>query len=69
MTNTIKTALLALSIGAGSILSGTSAQARDIQTTVLAGGCFWCIESDFESVAGVVEVVSGYTGGTTNNPT
>ncbi len=69
MTNTIKTALLALPIGAGSILSGTSAQARDIQTTVLAGGCFWCIESDFESVAGVVEVVSGYTGGTTNNPT
>ncbi len=69
MTNTIKTALLAVSIGVGALLSGTTAQARDIQTTVLAGGCFWCIESDFESVAGVVEVVSGYTGGATQNPT
>jgi peptide-methionine (S)-S-oxide reductase len=46
-----------------------SAVAEDIQTTVLAGGCFWCIESDFESVSGVDEVVSGYTGGTTRNPT
>jgi peptide-methionine (S)-S-oxide reductase len=45
-----------------------TAMAEDIQTTVLAGGCFWCIESDFEKVAGVSEVVSGYTGGTTANP-
>lgn len=35
----------------------------------VAGGCFWCVESDFESVAGVREVASGYTGGTTDNPT
>lgn len=35
----------------------------------VAGGCFWCVEADFESVAGVREVVSGYTGGTTDNPT
>ncbi|MBT8458959.1 MAG: peptide-methionine (S)-S-oxide reductase MsrA [Silicimonas sp.] len=34
-----------------------------------AGGCFWCVESDFESLAGVSEVVSGYTGGKTKNPT
>ena len=34
-----------------------------------AGGCFWCVESDFESVAGVSEVISGYTGGTTAKPT
>jgi len=46
-----------------------TAAAEDIQTTVLAGGCFWCIESDFESVEGVVDVVSGYSGGTTTNPT
>lgn len=43
--------------------------AEDIQTAVLAGGCFWCVESDFESLQGVQEVVSGYTGGTTANPT
>jgi peptide-methionine (S)-S-oxide reductase len=43
--------------------------AADMQTTVLAGGCFWCIESDFEKLQGVQDVVSGYTGGTTANPT
>jgi len=35
----------------------------------LAGGCFWCVESDFEKVDGVVKAVSGYTGGTKDNPT
>ncbi|QYK41923.1 MAG: peptide-methionine (S)-S-oxide reductase MsrA [Paracoccaceae bacterium] len=35
----------------------------------LAGGCFWCVEADFEKVPGVRGVVSGYTGGTTENPT
>lgn len=43
--------------------------ARDIQTAIVAGGCFWCVESDFEKVEGVRDVVSGYTGGTTANPT
>jgi methionine-S-sulfoxide reductase len=33
-----------------------------------AGGCFWCTESDFESVPGVVEVISGYAGGHVDNP-
>ncbi len=36
---------------------------------VFAGGCFWCTESDFEKVAGIVEVVSGYTGGQVSRPT
>lgn len=39
------------------------------ETAIVAGGCFWCVESDFESVPGVIEVVSGYTGGTSQNPT
>ena len=39
------------------------------KTAIFAGGCFWCIEKDFEHVAGVKEVVSGYTGGTNANPT
>ncbi len=39
------------------------------ETAVVAGGCFWCVESDFESVPGVKSVVSGYTGGTVKNPT
>ncbi|WP_246036060.1 peptide-methionine (S)-S-oxide reductase MsrA [Aliishimia ponticola] len=35
---------------------------------VVAGGCFWCVEADFEKVAGVSGVVSGFTGGTVENP-
>jgi len=37
--------------------------------TMLAGGCFWCMESDFEKLNGVKDVVSGFTGGTLINPT
>ncbi|ABG39274.1 peptide methionine sulfoxide reductase [Paraglaciecola sp. T6c] len=37
--------------------------------TILAGGCFWCMESDFEKLQGVSDVVSGFTGGTVRNPT
>lgn len=36
---------------------------------ILAGGCFWCMESDFQKIIGVKEVVSGYIGGTGENPT
>lgn len=38
-------------------------------TAYFAGGCFWCTESDFEKVDGVIEAVSGYTGGHVSNPT
>ena len=46
----------------------TTATAETKVATV-AGGCFWCVEADFESVPGVKRVVSGYTGGSTANPT
>ena len=36
---------------------------------ILAGGCFWCMESDFEKLPGVTDVVSGFTGGSAPNPT
>jgi peptide-methionine (S)-S-oxide reductase len=39
------------------------------EKAIVAGGCFWCVESDFESVPGVKSVVSGYTGGSLKNPT
>lgn len=56
---------LGLAILLGTTLSA-SAQAA---TTVLAGGCFWCMEADFEKLPGVTDVVSGFTGGTAENPT
>ncbi|WP_458792098.1 peptide-methionine (S)-S-oxide reductase MsrA [Yoonia sp. MH D7] len=68
-TRTAKTAALAILIGTGAMLQGTTADAEDIQQMVVAGGCFWCVESDFESVDGVSEVLSGYAGGTTVDPT
>ena len=39
------------------------------EIATLAGGCFWCIEAPFEKVQGVVKVISGYAGGTKENPT
>jgi len=39
------------------------------EVATLAGGCFWCLEAVFKQIAGVEKVVSGYTGGTTVNPT
>ena len=50
-------------------VSPITAQAAEQATFVVAGGCFWCVEADFESVEGVGDVVSGYTGGHTENPT
>lgn len=40
-----------------------------IESIVLGGGCFWCIEALFNQIKGVVKVTSGYAGGTVKNPT
>lgn len=40
-----------------------------ITTALVAGGCFWCVEADLEKTLGVIAAVSGYAGGTTENPT
>ncbi len=53
-------------LGIGLICATSSAMAAK---AILAGGCFWCMESDFEKLAGVSDVVSGFTGGTLKNPT
>lgn len=55
-------AILWLALGLG------AAQAEQ-KTAVVAGGCFWCVEKDFESVPGVASVVSGFAGGKTADPT
>jgi len=56
-------------IGAAMIVNSHSAKAAETAELVVAGGCFWCVEADFESVRGVEEAISGYTGGTADNPT
>jgi peptide-methionine (S)-S-oxide reductase len=40
-----------------------------VEQAVFAGGCFWCAEHDFDKLSGVVDVVSGYSGGQSENPT
>ena len=45
-----------------------AAAGDDLAVATFAGGCFWCVESDFDTVPGVVETISGYTGGTVANP-
>ena len=50
-------------------MSASSADVEPEAVAYFAAGCFWCVEADFEKVEGVVEVVSGYMGGTVENPT
>ena len=60
-----------------SVLIASSAQAADAppaaaaktEIATFAAGCFWCVESDFDKVEGVLETTSGYTGGKTEKPT
>jgi peptide-methionine (S)-S-oxide reductase len=69
--NIIRTLLLALSLAAcGSGTSETQAAPapKRQEVAVFAGGCFWCTESDFEKVPGVLSAVSGFTGGRLNKP-
>ncbi len=55
-----------LSIGAASV---SSAAENDLEVATFAGGCFWCVEADFDAVPGVVRTISGYTGGALADPT
>jgi len=47
----------------------TTAEANQKSKAYFAGGCFWCMEESFEKLSGVEKVISGYSGGTTENPT
>ncbi|MFK8041214.1 peptide-methionine (S)-S-oxide reductase MsrA [Congregibacter sp.] len=62
------TPLLAIAGFTVTMMQGIAAQAEE-RTASFAGGCFWCVESDFAKLDGVLDVVSGFTGGTLQNPT
>jgi peptide-methionine (S)-S-oxide reductase len=65
----LKPLVLGMAIVAGLAVHCGEARAAETETAYFAGGCFWCIEADFEKVKGVSEVVSGFTGGDVVNPT
>ena len=61
--------LATIAAASGTQKPKASSQAKQTEkTAIFAMGCFWCAESDFEKVPGVIKVVSGYTGGQTANP-
>ncbi|MGV6849097.1 MAG: peptide-methionine (S)-S-oxide reductase MsrA [Marinibacterium sp.] len=68
-SETCKMFALALAIAVAALFRADTAHAAPSEVLTVAGGCFWCVESDFEQVDGVIAVVSGYTGGHVDNPT
>ena len=61
----LRIVLLSISVTFAALLP---AAAQNTQTAVVAGGCFWCVESDFRRVEGVTDVRVGFSGGQTPNP-
>ena len=51
------------------IFISSNSSAKETDKAYFGGGCFWCMEESFEKAEGVIEVISGYSGGTTENPT
>ena len=76
MNNTLRLLWVILFAGLFAILSAGaetqpagSTDTQGLSVATFAGGCFWCTESDFEHIPGVVKAISGYTGGKLENPT
>jgi peptide-methionine (S)-S-oxide reductase len=73
MRSIVAAAILAAGIGAGAMAQpqpdGGPNKAPGTAVAIFAGGCFWCVEADFDKVPGVLRTISGYTGGKAENPT
>ncbi|WP_238547781.1 peptide-methionine (S)-S-oxide reductase MsrA [Meridianimarinicoccus roseus] len=65
----LKPLMLGIAIVAGFALRAGPLHAAESEQALLAGGCFWCVEADFEKLPGVIEAVSGFAGGSVENPT
>jgi peptide-methionine (S)-S-oxide reductase len=61
-------AALALALIGAPLIAQETAEG-ETASAIFAGGCFWCVESDFDKVDGVLDTVSGYSGGTVDEPT
>jgi peptide-methionine (S)-S-oxide reductase len=61
--------LLLMFISVSVLQSFAQQPKQDLETAIVAGGCFWCMEPPFEKLDGVISVTSGYTGGFKKNPT
>lgn len=60
--------LLLSTVSSADTMSKTNTSEK-VEVATLAGGCFWCTESDLEQLTGVLDVVSGYSGGHVKSPT
>ncbi|MBL8474127.1 MAG: peptide-methionine (S)-S-oxide reductase MsrA [Rhodocyclaceae bacterium] len=70
MNNTARFRLMGAALAAFAANAGAAdAPAGSTATAVFAGGCFWCVEADFEKLPGVLGAESGYAGGAAPNPT
>src|SRR5690349_19631695 len=59
----------ALIVAIAGIVHAGDKEKKKTEIATFAGGCFWCMESPYDFVKGVISTTSGYTGGTTKNPT
>lgn len=65
----LKSALAAFLLALAAVPASSQPSRAETQSAIFAGGCFWCVEKDFDHVAGVVGTTSGYSGGALENPT
>ncbi|GAB5505513.1 MAG: peptide-methionine (S)-S-oxide reductase MsrA [Rhizobiaceae bacterium] len=65
----IRNTAYALLLATAAALPTTQPASAQMEVAIFAGGCFWCVEADFDKVSGVVSTTSGYIGGRTDNPT
>jgi peptide-methionine (S)-S-oxide reductase len=66
---TVCTSLMRFVVAMILVASTSAAFAQSTAKATFAGGCFWCVESDFDKIDGVISTTSGYIGGKTTNPT
>jgi peptide-methionine (S)-S-oxide reductase len=62
-------AVALMAVAGAAYAQAPAPDAKKLETATFAGGCFWCVEADFDKVDGVVSTVSGFMGGRTKNPT